>query len=187
MDNNTTSEISSGKAVRMSSIQRIAVDGMLCAVAIVGRIALTALPNVQPVTVILILMAIYIGTWDAVISAGVIVLVTNLYMGMGLWTVYQIIAWGIIALVSGLLFKKHHNPFLMLGWAILCGFFYGAVISVMSCRTIYAGPNAGTYLAYWLSGLLYDGYHAVGNALFIWFLQPLFERLAKGRLLPGRK
>lgn len=165
------------------NIRRIAADGMLCAAAIVGRIALTALPNVQPVTVILILMAAYIGTWDAVISAVVIVLVTNLYMGMGIWTLFQVIAWGVVALVSGLLFRRRRNQFVMLGWAILCGFFYGAVISIMSCRTVYAGGGSVPYLTYWLSGLLYDGYHAVGNALFIWFLQPLFERLTKDRLL----
>jgi len=81
-------------------IRRIAADGMLCAAAIVGRIALTALPNVQPVTVILILIASYIGIWDAIISAVVIVLVTNLYMGMGIWTIYQIITWAAIAVIS---------------------------------------------------------------------------------------
>ena len=182
MSGNTNSTELSRTAKRRNSIRRIAADGMLCAVAIVGRIALTALPNVQPVTVILILMAAYIGTWDAVISSVVIALVTNLYMGMGIWSIYQIIAWGVIALVSGLLFRKNHNQFLMLCWAILCGFFFGAVISIMSCRTVYAGANVGTYLAYWLSGLLFDGYHALGNALFIWFLQPLFDRLLKSKM-----
>lgn len=158
-------------------IQRIAIDGMLCAVAIVGRIALTVLPNVQPVTAILILMAAYIGAWDAVLSAVVIVLVTNLYMGMGIWSIFQVVAWGAITLISYFLFRRKQNQWLMLGWAVLAGFIYGAVISTMSCRTLYAGGGAGTYLAYWLSGLLYDGYHAVGNAVFIWFLQPLFERI----------
>ncbi len=180
MKNNSTSARPSS---HKSRIRRIAADGMLCAAAIVGRIALNALPNVQPVTVILILMAAYIGTWDAVISSFVIVIVTNLYLGMGIWSVYQIIAWAVIALVSGLLFRKKRRQFLMLGWAVFCGFFYGAVISVFSCRTIYAGPSAGTYLAYWLSGLLFDGYHAIGNALFIWFLQPLFDRLMKQKML----
>lgn len=175
--------VSPTSAGRKKEIQRIAADGMLCAVAIVGRIALTALPNVQPVTVILILMAVYIGLWDAAVSSFVIVLVTNLYLGMGIWSVYQIITWCAIAVISGLLFRKKHGQFLMLGWAVLCGFIYGAVISVMSCRTIYTGAAAGTYLAYWLSGLLFDGYHAVGNALFMWFLQPVFERLVKQKIL----
>lgn len=160
-------------------IQRLAIDGMLCAVAIVGRIALTVLPNIQPVTAILILMAAYIGAWDAVLSAAVIVLVTNLYMGMGIWSVYQIVAWSAIALISYFMFRKKQNQWLMLGWAVLSGFIYGAVISVMSCRMLYAGGGAGTYVAYWLSGLLHDGYHAIGNAVFIWFLQPLFERIFK--------
>ncbi|MBE6764296.1 MAG: ECF transporter S component [Ruminococcaceae bacterium] len=159
-------------------IRRIAIDGMLCAVAVVGRIALGALPNIQPVTAIIILMAIYIGIWDSVVSSVVVVIVTNAYLGFGIWTVYQIIAWAAIGVVSGLLFRKHHHPLVMLGWAALCGFLYGAVISIFSWNAISTGAAAG-YVAYWLSGLLFDGYHAAGNAVFIWFLQPLFEKLVK--------
>ena len=168
-----------GKTLRRNRVRRLAADGMLCAAAIVGRIALNVLPNIQPVTALLILMAAYIGAWDAVLSAAVIVLVTNLYLGMGIWTVYQMIAWGFIALVSALLFRKKHNRFALLGWGILSGFIYGAFISVMSCRTVYSGSSPSTYLAYWLTGLPFDIYHAVGNAVFVWFLQPVFERIIK--------
>ena len=174
--------IQNGRTFRQNRVRRLATDGMLCAAAIVGRIVLNVLPNIQPVTALLILMAAYIGTWDAAVSSIVIVLVTNLYLGMGIWTVYQIITWCFIALVSAFLFRKKHNRFAVLGWSILSGFIYGAFISVMSCRTVYSGPSPSTYLAYWLTGLPFDIYHAVGNALFVWFLQPVFERVIKNKI-----
>lgn len=170
------------KGTARSNVRRLAVDGMLCAAAIVGRIALGALPNVQPVTAILILMAVYIGIWDSTVSAVVITLVTNAYMGLGAWSLYQMAAWAAIAVISGLLFKKHHHPVVMLIWAVFCGFAYGAAVSVFSWNTLSTGTGAGGYAAYWLSGLLFDGYHALGNAVFIWLLQPLFEKLALGKL-----
>jgi len=164
---------------RQSSARRLAVDGMLCAAAIVGRIALSALPNVQPVTAIIILMAVYIGTWDAAVSAVVIVLITNLILGMGIWSLYQIAAWVLIALLSAALLKKWHPPAALLIWAIVCGFGYGAFVSIFSWRMINTGAAAASYTAYWLAGLLADAYHAVGNGVFIWFLIPVFEKILK--------
>ncbi len=165
------------KDAQLSPVRRIALDGMLCALAIVGRWALGALPNVQPVTVILILMAIYIGIWDSVASAVVIVTVTNMIMGVGIWSLYQMLVWAVIAAVSGLLFKKKHHPVVMLLWCGAMGFVYGAAVSVFSYRTFVTNGGTAGYLAYWLSGLGVDGLHALGNAVFVWFLQPLFEKL----------
>ncbi len=179
----TESNQPSGKhSANPNRVRRLAADGMLCAAGIVGRIALNVLPNIQPVTALLILTAVYIGTWDAVLSAVVIVLVTNMYLGMGIWTLYQILAWVFVALISALLFRRSKNKYLLLLWAILSGFVYGAFISVLSCRTVYSGSAPTTYLVYWLSGLPFDTYHAIGNGLIIWFLQPLFERVIKDKV-----
>ena len=162
---------------QLSPVRRIALDGMLCALAIVGRWALGALPNVQPVTVILILMAIYIGIWDSVASAAVIVTVTNMIMGVGIWSVYQMLVWAVIGAVSGLLFRKHHHPVVMLLWCTAMGFVYGFTVSIFSYRTFAANGGSAGFIAYWLAGLGVDGLHALGNAVFVWFIQPLIEKL----------
>lgn len=165
------------KTERLSPVRRIALDGMFCALAVVGRWALGAIPNVQPVTVILILMAIYIGLWDSVAAAVVVVNVTNMIMGIGIWSLYQMFTWAAIAVVSGLLFKKHHHPVVMLVWCALTGYIYGFTVSIFAYRTFATnGGNAGFWV-YWLSGLGVDSLHALGNAVFVWFLQPVFERI----------
>lgn len=167
------------KTAKLSPVKRIALDGMLCALAIIGRWALGALPNVQPVTVILILMAIYIGLWDSVASAVVVVTVTNMIMGVGIWSLYQMLVWALIAVVSGLLFKKHHHPLVMLVWCALMGYVYGFTVSIFSYRTFATNGGTAGFLAYWISGLGVDSLHALGNAVFVWFLQPLFAKLTE--------
>ncbi len=168
----------------LSPVRRIALDGMLCALAIVGRWALGALPNIQPVTVILILMAVYIGLWDSAASAVVVVTVTNMIMGIGIWSLYQMFVWAVIAVVSGILLKKHHHPLVMLLWSAAMGFVYGFAISLFSYRTFAANGGTSGFIAYWISGLTFDGFHALGNAVFVWFLQPVFEKLLA---LSGKK
>ncbi len=162
---------------KLSPVRRIALDGMLCALAVVGRWALGALPNIQPVTVILILMAIYIGIWDSVASAVVIVTVTNMIMGVGIWSIYQMLVWAVIGAVSGVLFKKHHHPLVMLVWSTAMGFVYGFLVSLFAYRSFVTNGGTGGLIAYWLSGLTFDGFHALGNAVFVWFLQPVFAKL----------
>ncbi len=160
--------------LKSSPALRAAVDGMLCAVAVVGRIALGFIPNVQPVTAILILMGAYIGVCDAAISAVVVVIVTNLLLGTGIWSIWQMIVWASIGVLSGIFFRECKNPILMLIWAVASGYIYGAVISIWSWNSITA--SSGGYVAYWLAGLPYDTYHALGNGVFIWFLQPIFAK-----------
>lgn len=150
---------------------------MLCALAIVGRWALGALPNVQPVTVILILIAVYIGLWDSVAAAIVVVNVTNMIMGVGIWSLYQMLVWSVIAVVSGLLFRKRHHPIIMLLWCAAMGYAYGFLVSLFAYRTFATNGGSAGFFVYWLSGLGVDSLHALGNAVFVWFLQPLFERL----------
>ena len=165
-------------ALRLTRVQRTAVDGMLCALGVVGRVALAALPNVQPVTAIIILTAIYIGVWDSVAAAVVIVLVTNLILGFGVWSLYQMAAWALIGILSALLFRRRRHPLAVTGWSAACGFGFGAFVSVFSWNAISTGAASG-YLVYWLAGLPTDAYHAVGNAVFTWFLIPLFERVMR--------
>lgn len=160
---------------RLSGTYRVAALGMLCAAAIVGRIALSSLPSVQPVTAIVILTAAFIGLWEAEAAVFVIVMVTNMILGMGVWTFYQLAAWGIIAALSWVMFRHRRNPVLMLLWAVFAGYGYGAFVSIWSFRTL-LGTSAGGYIEYWISGLSVDTCHALSNAVFLWFLLPLFRR-----------
>lgn len=163
--------------IHENRVHRAALLGMLCALGIVSRIAMSALPNIQPVTAIIILTAAYIGMLDAAMLTAGIVLATNMYLGMGMWTLWQLLAWCVIALVSRLLFARRKNAWGLLVWAIASGYIYSAVISAGTFSMTFAGGQVGGYLTYWLSGLLFDSYHAVGNGVFIWFLLPLFKRI----------
>lgn len=67
---------------------RISVIAMLSAVAFIGRMMFFFLPNVQPMTVIIVLTTIYVGLYDGMIVAFVAIIISNLYLGMGIWTIH---------------------------------------------------------------------------------------------------
>jgi len=165
---------------------RVALLGSLCALAIVGRIAMAPIPNVQPVTVLLMLIGLYFGAGWASVCSLVVVLVTNLFLGMGLWTFYQIAVWALIAAVTALLFRRRKNILLLTVWAVFTGYAYGFFVSLWSFQSFVSFNGGLGFWAYYLQGLVtVDTYHALGNGVFMWFLFPLFRRLFAAKQTEG--
>ncbi|WP_339146539.1 ECF transporter S component [Sutcliffiella sp. BMC8] len=154
--------------------KKIALLGMLIALCVVGRIAFASVPNVQPVTAIIIICAFWMGPLSGVILAVGTTFATNLVLGTGLWTFTQIFAWSVIGLVSGALgiwFKKV-PVFILSLYAGLCGLFFGLVLSIQNMVV-----GGFPFLPYYLAGLPFDINHAIGNVVFFIVLYPILSRL----------
>jgi energy-coupling factor transport system substrate-specific component len=171
------------KEVLKRSAGRVSLCAMICAVGVVGRIGLTVIPNVQPVTALIMLTAIFIGLPEALLCSVVIVMVTNLIMGMGIWSLYQIAGWMLVAVATKLCMSwiKKLKSWLVYpisaAWAMLMGFGFGAFVSIFSYKTFAMGGAQQGYWAYWIGGLPFDLYHALGNAVFFTVLIPIFKKL----------
>ena len=81
-----------------------AMLSLLAIFGVSGRILLEPIPNVQPVTVIVLLAGIYFGAPRAIALSGIIALSSNLILlGHGPWTLFQVIGWGTVGLIGALL------------------------------------------------------------------------------------
>jgi len=147
----------------MLTTNRITLIAVLAAISVIGRMTFGFIPNFQPVTALIIISAFYLGPISAMFLAIVSTYVSNMVMGMGLWTVWQIIAWIIIAGFGSILgkigLKRPLIPLMLM--AILSGFFYGLIMSLVNYFV------TGKFLGYYLAGIPFDFNHAVGNAIFI--------------------
>lgn len=143
--------------------------------AVVGRSAFAFLPNVQPVTAIIIICGLFLGPVSAIILAILTTFLSNMLLGMGIWSVWQVISWGIIGLLSGLLgmIPRKIPIFLIVLFAIFSGYFYGFIISLTTYQV------TGHFWPYYLAGLPFDTNHAIGNAIFIVLLYPIFSHFLK--------
>ncbi|WP_114353861.1 ECF transporter S component [Saliterribacillus persicus] len=157
------------------NVHRISLIAVLAALAVVGRFAFQFIPNFQPVSAIIIITGFMLGPVSAIFIAIVSTYLSNLILGMGLWTIWQIIAWSIIGLISGLLGKVSlPKPIIWLTiYSVFAGYLYGFLISVGTFS------YAGEFLPYYLAGLIFDTNHAVGNGIFTVLLFPILQRLFK--------
>ncbi|MEK6190237.1 MAG: ECF transporter S component [Carnobacterium alterfunditum] len=161
------------------SIQRITLLAFMTALCQVSRQLLQFLPNIQPVTVILIILTLTLGIMDGLIVAVLSIILSNITLGMGVWTIAQIVSFCGVVLVTGLIIKPFFNkiPFgFMLLYAGFTGYLYGFLISLVQA------PFFGilNFWVYYASGIPFDTLHAAGNIGFYLILAPiLFPLLRK--------
>lgn len=159
--------------------KRIIRLALLISITVIGRLLMQPIPNVQPVTVIIMLVTIYYGLFDGVTVAIGSILLSNIFMGMGPWTIGQILSYYLVALLTSLLMKypyqKKWRYQTMVGAciAVLMGFVYGFVISVWSVFLF----KMNHFWVYYLNGLSFDALHAMGNGLFYLILEPVLLKI----------
>lgn len=147
---------------------------LIISLTVVGRLIFQPIPNVQPVTVIIMIVTIYLGFIDGLIVAILGILLSNIFLGLGPWTLNQIISYAIIVLLVTLLFHhinyQRRKVMLFLGTfiAFLMGLLYGFAISVITVWQF----NINHFWVYYINGLPFDLLHAVGNAIFFFLLEP---------------
>lgn len=154
---------------------KITLLALLAAMAVAGRLFFIYIPNMQPVTAIIIICGLILGPVYALILAFLITFLSNMLLGMGIWTIWQIVSWGLIGVISGLLgkFWKNIPTAIIILFGIFSGYLYGFIISLTTYQV------AGVFWPYYLAGLPFDTNHAIGNALFLLILYPTASYLLK--------
>jgi len=76
---------------------------VLAATAATGRLLFAAVPDVKPVTAIVIVAGATLGRREGFSVGALGALVSNFYFGQGAWTPLQMYAWGLIGYLAGVL------------------------------------------------------------------------------------
>ena len=146
--------------------------------AVVGRLLLEGAPNIQPVTILMLLAGAHIGIRRGMALAVLTTLASNMFLGSGLWTIYQASGWALIALFGGLLSSKlvengRINMWRLASAGLVLGFAFDWWVSLY---IFHGDASISTYLQYLISGLPYDLMHALGNVTFAFWLAPILNR-----------
>lgn len=156
-----------------SSARHLALLGILTAVLLGGQVALAALPNVEVVSLLVILYALALGRQVFLVVYAFVLLEGCLY-GFGLWWVSYLYVW---TLLAGLALALRRRDLPALFWAIVSGFFGLAFGALCALPYLVAGGPAAA-LSYWLAGLGFDLIHCAGNFfLCLLLFRPLHRLL----------
>jgi energy-coupling factor transport system substrate-specific component len=157
----------------------LALVATMAALAVVGRLAFAAIPNVKPTTDIVLFAGYALGPIPGFVVGAVAALVSNIFLSQGPWTPWQMAAWGAVgiggAAFAFLLRGREPNRFLLAAVCGLAGFAFGAWMDLYQL-TLAAHQDLDSYLAISATSLPYNVAHAVGNVAFSLLIGPVFIR-----------
>ena len=159
--------------------QVVALVAAMAALAIAGRIAFAAFPNVKPTTDIVIIAGYALGPAPGFAVGAITALVSNLWFGQGPWTPWQMLGWGLCGILGALLALRVRDVG-RLTLAITCGLAgigYGALLNFSLMATYGGELSIERFLALEARGLPFDAAHAIGNFTLALIAGPAMVRM----------
>lgn len=130
---------------------------MLGAIMFAAKEAMAMLPNIEPVSLLIVIYTVFWGR-KALYPIFLYVLLEMLLRGMGLWFINYLYIWAVLWAVAYLL-GKMRSP---VGWAVVTGTF-GLLFGAL-CTPVYFAAGGWAYaLSWWLAGIQFDLMHCAGN------------------------
>lgn len=164
--------VSLPKPKSRQSLRSLCLFALLGAMAFVAKMAMASLPNIEPVSLAVILLAQVFG-WPALAAVYVYIACEWLVWGIGIWSFPYAYVWLVLFALT-MAFRFMHSA---LFWAFIgagYGFCFGALCALWLLGL--EGWNAA--FVWWQNGVLFDLLHGAGNFVIILLLyKPLYTLL----------
>lgn len=171
---------------RRMRAREIVIIASMCVICVAGRIVFAPFPQVKPVSALVIISGICLGSESGFIIGALSGFCSNFYFGQGPWTPWQMFAFGIIGFLAGalrLFFIKNNMPrripiaiFAFISVLLI----YGTIMNTSSVLMTQDTITLHMILTMMVSGFVFDLVHAVSTVCFIYlFANPLVEKITR--------
>lgn len=160
-------------------VEYIVLLAILVAIAIVGRLVGMSIPGLQLASFVIIMVGIVYGGETGFLVGILTALVSDLFLGIGYWTFFQMIAWGLMGYTSGLFAEKLDNIYFRVIFGFVWAFIYG-FITDFAMFPFMSTINISSLAALYIAAIPLDIVHGIINAVLLaivykWF-KNIFER-----------
>jgi energy-coupling factor transport system substrate-specific component len=161
------------------SPRMVAVVATLAALAALGRDAFVALPDVKPITAMTLVVGYALGPLPGFAVGAIGMLVSNIMLGQGPYTPWQMAAWGLVGLAGALVGRLSGRQLGRVGIALACAVMALVAKEIMNVYTwtIGAAHTPAALLATAGAALPFDITDTVASFLFGLAFGPELARL----------
>ncbi|GMA50070.1 hypothetical protein GCM10025857_14270 [Alicyclobacillus contaminans] len=157
--------------------KQIALVASIAAVASVGRVVVQGIPSVQPATFIILMAGYMFGPGTGAAVGAFTALGSNLFLGEGVWTPWQMLAWGLVGATAGWLHQWF--PRWRVWWLVPFAFLWGYVFGWIMNLQVLLGGGPISWAAYGLlcvRSVWFDTNHALTTAALTAVAGPVVMR-----------
>ena len=142
---------------------------VLSVVATLGRALFTFAPNIQPVTAIVIIAGIVFGSQAGFVTGALCALASNMIMGQGPWTPWQMIAWGLIGYIAGVMESTpvFKSKVIVLIYGFVVSIIFGWIMNLWNVYGFVEDASWGAYLTSCGLSFYFDLMHAASTVAFL--------------------
>ena len=159
-----------------TSAKEVTLIATLAAAAAAGRVLMAPIPDVQPVTVIVVVTGVALGLRAGIAVGASAAFVSNFFLGQGPWTPWQMLAWGLCGAVGALAAPLLRGRIRLAVGCFLLAYVYGFVLDLWNWYGFY--PHTwSSFLARQAAGFPFDTAHALGNVALALAAGPELRRL----------
>ncbi len=160
---------------------RLVLIAVMVTLSVAGRILFSAVPGFKPVTALIIITALAFGGEAGFMTGALTAVLSNFVFGQGPWTVFQMLAWGLIGLFAGLFaapLKK--SKILLCVYGALSGAVFSLTMDLWSTLWLDNAFTLKRYLTFVLSSSTFMLLYAVSNVVFLLLLsKPIGKKLQR--------
>ncbi len=172
--------------------REVVMLAVMTAMAVVGRAIFIVTPQFKPCAAIIIITGIMLGKQSGFLCGALTALVSNFIFGQGPWTPWQMIAFGLVGLVSAIIFngKREHyadNRILLGIYGFLITFLlYGFIMDTSTVLMYTDKLRFSTFMATYLSGLYFNIIHGLSTLIFLLILsKSIFSKIRRLKVKYG--
>ncbi len=169
---------------KKTSARELVIIAVMAALAAISRTAFAFVPHFKPITAIVMVSGIVFGAQAGFLTGALAAFASNFAFGQGLWTPWQMFAYGLGGFLAGIVFHKRHfaqNPWFLAPFGFFCVVLTVGPLLDCSSLFLFASKLTPTYIAgVFIAGLPANLLHGVSTALTILlFGKPLMTKLSR--------
>jgi energy-coupling factor transport system substrate-specific component len=149
--------------------QIVALVAVLAALAVAGRIVLAPIPNVVATTDIVFFAGFALGPAPGFAVGALGGLVSNFWLGQGVWTPWQMVGWGMTGVAGGVFFhltRGNAGRFKLAAACGAAGLVFGMWMNFQTMVSFGGEVSLDRYLALEVRAIPFDLAHITGNVIF---------------------
>lgn len=159
---------SSASSLTLRQLCLYTLLGTLCFVL---KLVMAPLPNIEPVTLFILVLGRVCG-WPGLVAVGVYVALEMIVWGLGFWVLAYCYVWPLWFCLAHT-FRRVDSSLFWAALAATFGFFFGALCALP--MLVMGGISAA--FAWWQAGVIFDLVHGLANFMVVLALEAPLYRL----------
>ncbi len=174
---------------RKPQARELVIMAVLCALAVAARVAIP-IPNFKAIYGIIMIAGIALGPEPGFLVGAMAAFVSNFFRGHGVWTPWQMLAYGACGMILGFLFRQGKLPrkplFMGLVGFLVVMFFVGPLLDTCNILMMSLVTDLAGVLAMYAAGFAVNISQGISTFLVLFLLgKPLLGKLDRIKLKYG--